>query len=198
MTPRWRRSVVNLWPVAPAGGTPNRRSVGGAHQRSAPVRPRHRLPAAMPVSRTRLLVERFAALGVPILLVNLVLPPLIVGGARLVGESPSAADVVAVHLLSIPYLFACAGVGLVCSVVFDRVSVAQRVALGATFALYLLESVLAGSDYEVVGAVTPMRYYDPNAVLLEGTYDLVGAGVLVGATVGLVAISAAWFERKDL
>lgn len=153
---------------------------------------------AMPVSRTRLLVERFAALGVPILLVNLVLPPLIVVGARLVGESPSVADVFAVHLLSVPYLFACAGIGLLCSVVFDRAAVAERVALGVTFALYLVESVLDGTDYEAVGAVAPMRYYDPNEVLLEGTYDLVAAGVLVAATVALVAVSAAWFERTDI
>jgi len=35
---------------------------------------------------------------------------------------------------------------------------------------------LSGTDAEAVGAIAPMRYYDPNAVLLEGTYDLAGAG----------------------
>lgn len=153
---------------------------------------------AMPISRSRLLVERFGALGVPILTVNLLVPPAIIGGSRLIDEPIAVADVLAAHLLSIPYLFACAGVGLVCSVVFDRVGIAQRVALGVTFGLFLLESLLEGSDYELIGAITPMRYYDPNAILLTSTYDFLGAGILVVMTGVLVVVSDRWFVRKDL
>ncbi|MCU4926041.1 ABC transporter permease [Halobacteria archaeon AArc-dxtr1] len=153
---------------------------------------------AMPVSRPRLLAERFAALGVPIITVNLLLPPIVLGAAWLIDESLPVTDVVAVHLLSIPYLFACAGIGIVCSVVFDRVSIAQRVALGVTFALFLAESVIEGTDYESLGAVAPMRYFDPNDVLLESTYDLTGAAILVAMTVALVLASQLWFVRKDL
>ncbi|SIR75795.1 ABC-2 type transport system permease protein [Natronorubrum thiooxidans] len=153
---------------------------------------------AMPVSRRRLLTEKFASLGVPIVIVNLLLPPVVLVGAWLIDESLSVADVFAVHLLSIPYLFACAGIGLVCSVVFDRSSIAQRVALGATFALFLMESVLEGTDYEAIGALTPMRYFDPNEILLEGTYDLVGAGILIAMTLLFVVGSQFWFARKDI
>lgn len=153
---------------------------------------------AMAVSRPRLLVERFAALGVPILMVNLVLPPVVLLGARLVDETMSVADVLAVHLLSVPYLFACAGIGILCSVAFDRAAIAQRVALGGTFGLYLTESLLDGTDYEAVGALTPMRYYDPNEVLIGGTYDLVAAAILVAMTLVLLGASAVWFRRKDL
>jgi ABC-2 type transport system permease protein len=153
---------------------------------------------SMPVSRQRLATERFAALGVPILLVNVVTPVVVLVSARLIGESLSVADVLALHLLSVPYLFACAGIGLLASVIFDRASIAQRVALGVTFALYLVESLLRGTDYESLGALAPMRYFDPNAVLLDGTYDLAGAAVLVGMTAVLLFASQAWFVRRDI
>ena len=153
---------------------------------------------AMPVSRPRLLAEKFAALAVPIVTVNVLMPPVVLAGGWLVDESMSVADVFAVHLLSIPYLFACAGIGILCSVAFDRVSIAQRVALGVTFVLFLGESLLEGTDYEAIGAISPARYYDPNEILLQGTYDLVGAGVLVAMTVALVVVSQVWFVRTDI
>jgi ABC-2 type transport system permease protein len=153
---------------------------------------------SMPVSRPRLASERFAALGVPILMVNIVTPIVVLGTARLIGESLSVVDILALHLLSIPYLFACAGIGLLASVVFDRASIAQRVALGATFGMYLLESMLTGTDYEILGGLAPMRYFDPNEVLLDGRYDLVGALVLIGMTAVLLLVSQVWFVRRDL
>jgi ABC-2 type transport system permease protein len=153
---------------------------------------------SMPVSRRRLLVEKFLALGVPILVVNVLTPVVVLVGARLVDESIAAGDVLAIHLLSIPFLFACSGIGLLASVLFDRASVAQRVALGATFGLYLVESLLGGTDYEAVGLIAPMRHFDPNTILLEGSYDLTGTAVLVGMTVALVVVSQAWFTRADI
>ena len=153
---------------------------------------------AMPVSRPRLLVERFASLAVPILSVNLSIPPVVLVGGWLIDEPLSVADVFAVHLLSVPYLFACAGIGVLCSVLFDRSGIAERAALGVTFALFLVESVLEGTDYEAVGAVAPMRYYDPNEILLEGTYDLLGVLVLLVMTAVLVGVSQFWFARKDI
>ncbi|SEW12067.1 ABC transporter permease subunit [Natrinema salifodinae] len=153
---------------------------------------------AMPLSRTRLVGERFAAMVVPIVVANLLPPIVVYVGAELIDESLSAADVLAVHLLSIPYLFACAGIGLVASVAVDRAGIAQRVALGVTFALFLSESLLSGTDAEAVGAIAPMRYYDPNEVLLEGTYDLAGAGILAAMTVVLLVASQLWFRRRDI
>lgn len=153
---------------------------------------------AMPVSRPRLVAEKFLAVGVPIVVVNALVAPVVIAGSYLIDEPLSVADVVVLHALAVPFLYACAGIGLVASVVFDRASVAQRVAIGVTFALYLGESLLTDTDYEVLGAVAPMRYFDPNAVLIDGTYDLLGAAVLVGVTVGLLVASQAWFTRRDI
>ncbi|QLG48747.1 ABC transporter permease subunit [Natrinema halophilum] len=153
---------------------------------------------AMPISRTRLVGERFAAVAVPVVVANLLPPIVVYVGAELIDEQLAAADVIAVHLFSIPYLFACAGIGLLASVVFDRAGIAQRVALGVTFALFLTESLLTGTDAEVVGAIAPMRYYDPNAILLEGSYDLAGAAILVAMTVALLVAAQLWFARADI
>ncbi|MFC4245697.1 ABC transporter permease [Natribaculum luteum] len=153
---------------------------------------------SLPISRARVVGEKFAALAVPIALVNVLTPVVVLVGAELIGESLSTVDLLVVHLLSIPYLFACAGIGLLASVVFDRTSIAQRVALGVTFGLFLLESLLADTDYEVVGAIAPMRYYDPNEILLEGTYDPVSAGVLLAMAAILLVASATWFTQIDV
>jgi ABC-2 type transport system permease protein len=153
---------------------------------------------AMPVSRSRLLAEKFAALAVPILTVNVLTPVVVLGTALALDLEVGVLDVLALHLLSIPYLFACAGIGLLASVGFDRASVAQRVALGVTFGLYLLSSLLRGTDLEWLGAIAPMRYFEPNQILLQSTYDLAGVAILVGMTALLLAASGAWFARRDV
>jgi len=52
--------------------------------------------------------------------------------------------------------------------------------------------------YEVVGTIAPLRYFDPNDVLLDGTYDLFGAVVLLGMTLPLIVGSHLWFVRRDI
>jgi ABC-2 type transport system permease protein len=86
----------------------------------------------------------------------------------------------------------------VASVVVDRASVAQRVAGGLVFALFLVESLVSATDYGWLGAVAPARYYDPTAVLVDGAYDLAGAAILLAGTGVLVAAALAWFRVRDI
>lgn len=153
---------------------------------------------SLPVRRSRVVVEQYLSLLVPLSAVNVVTPAVVYVGALLVDETLSLADLLAVHVLSVPYLLACAAIGLAASVVFDRATVAQRVAMVVVFGLFLVESVLVGTDYEAVGALSPTRYYDPTAVLVRGEYDLAGAAILLVATAALVAASAAWFTYTDV
>jgi ABC-2 type transport system permease protein len=153
---------------------------------------------AMPISRPQLLSERFGSLIVPVLAVNSLVPVVVLLGGRLIGESVPTSDLLAVHLLSVPYLFACASIGVCCSVSVSRASIAERLALGVTFFLFLLESLVEGTGYDFAGAVAPMRYYSPNRILLDGSYDLTGVGVLVIATAGLLMLSQFVFVRRDI
>jgi len=152
---------------------------------------------SLPVSRERVVVERFLALAVPVAVVNAVVAVVVLAAAA-VGEPLSTADLLAVHALSVPYLFACAAVGLACSAVASRAAPAQRAALGLTFGLYLVESLAGDTALEPVGALAPTRYFDPSAVLVDGTYDVAGAAVLLAMTAALVAAAAAWFARRDV
>lgn len=153
---------------------------------------------SLPVSRVRLLAERFAALSVPLVAVNVVTPVAVYASAQFVDASVDAADLVAVHALSVPYLLACGAVGLVFSVLLDRENRAQRAALGLLFGVFLLDSALTNTDLEWLGAVAPMRYYDPSEIMVESTYDLAGAAVLLAATAALVAVALVAFRRKDV
>lgn len=153
---------------------------------------------SLPVTRTRLLLEKFAALLVPVAVLNALVPAVVYAGVLAIGESISLADLVALHLLSVPYLLTTAGVGLLCSVAVDRASIAQRIAMAVVFGLFLVDSVVTGTDYSWLGAVAPSRYFDPSRILVHGEYDVGGAAVLTAAAVGLVALSAAWFSRKNV
>jgi ABC-2 type transport system permease protein len=153
---------------------------------------------ATPVSRRRLVLEKFLSLSVPIVLVNLFGLLFVYGGAVLVDESIAIADLAAVHLLSIPYLYVCASVGLLLSVVLSRADVAQRGGIAAVFALFLLDTVSLGTDYEWLGKLSPTRYFDPTDILVEGTYDVGGALVLSAATVLLVLASLLRFQQRDV
>jgi ABC-2 type transport system permease protein len=153
---------------------------------------------AMPVSRPRLLAERFGSLIVPAVAANSLAPLVILVGGRLIDESVPLGELLAVHLLSLPYLFTCASIGVVCSVAVSRASIAQRVALGVTFFLFLLESLVEGTEYEPVGAIAPMRYFSPNEILLDGSYSVVNVGVLVIMTGVALLASQFLFLRRDI
>lgn len=154
---------------------------------------------SLPITRRRLLLERFGTLLVPILLLNTVVPVVLYGAILAVGESIDLTGLLAVHALSVPYLLCCGSLGLLLSVLLPRADVANRVALGGIFALFLIDSITAiTTDYEWVGLVSPSRYYDPSDILVQGTYDLAGAGLLLAATAVVVGVAIYRFERADI
>jgi ABC-2 type transport system permease protein len=153
---------------------------------------------AAPVSRRRVVVEKFLSLVPSVVVLNLVVGVLVYGAVVAVGESMPVADLAMAHLLSIPYLLACGAIGLLLSVLTDDADVAKRGGLGAIFGLFLLETISQSADVGWLGAISPTRYYDPTAILVTGEYDWAGAAILLGGTAALVAVSAWWFRRTDI
>ncbi|WP_340100863.1 ABC transporter permease subunit [Salinibaculum salinum] len=153
---------------------------------------------ALPVTRSKILLEKFAALLVPIVVVSVVLPVVVYLGVVAIGETISVSDLLMAHVLSVPYLLTTAAVGLLASVWFDRTSLAQRAAMGLVFGLFLIDSVVTNTDFADLGVLSPTRYYDPAAVLVQSEYDLAGAAILLVATMLLVGASRAYFRRKDI
>lgn len=156
------------------------------------------LVLAAPLSRTRLVVEKFLALLVPLVVVNLVAFLAVAVGVQLVDEPLNLANLAAVHAVSIAYLLCCGAIGLCLSVVIDGGRTAKRAAVGVVLALWLLESLVTGSEFEFLGLLTPMAYFDPPAILVEGTVDPLSVGVLAAATAVLFAVSHRLFVGTDV
>ena len=153
---------------------------------------------ATSVSRKRALVETYLAALVPILALNIAMPVVVLGGLIAIDESLSLANLVALHALAVPYLLLTAAIGLLLSVLLRRSDLAQRGGLAVIFMLFVLDSVTAGTDVEWLGALSPTRYYAPGDILVDGTYDVGGAVLLLVAAAILVVVSAEYFSRMDL
>lgn len=150
------------------------------------------------VSREQVVAEKFLAVLTPIIVVNVVVLTVVSAGTRLVGEPVPAADLVAVHALSVPYLLCCAALGVFASVAAPSRRTAEGTAAVVVVGTFLIEGVTAGTDLAWMAAIAPMNYYDTVAVLTESEYDLVGAGVLLAATAVLLVASQQWFARRDV
>ncbi|UPM44342.1 ABC transporter permease subunit [Halocatena salina] len=162
-------------------------------------RDRMDLLLSFPVSRSRLLLEKYSSLLPPIVVFNVVVGVVVYGSAVAIGESIDPIHLLLVHALSIPYLLACAAVGTVFTVLLDRADTAKRGAIGLVFALFLLESVTANAErLDWVGKLSPTQYYDPSEILVEGTYALADSGVLLVTTVVLLLCSQLLFKRRDI
>lgn len=153
---------------------------------------------AAPISRTKVLLGKYLGLLVPIVVLNVVIPLVIYGGSVLVDDPIALADLAALHALSVPYLLMWAAFGLLVGVVVRRGRTAGRAAMGVVFATWLLESFVTATDFEWVGAISPMRYFDPADILVNGEYGVTGAALLLVVAVVFVAASQTVFSRSDL
>ena len=157
------------------------------------------LTLSNPVSRESVILQKFASLWVPLLVLNAGFLVVVLTGAALIGESLDLGAMVMVHLLSLPYLLVCAGIGLVFSVVLDREGNAQVSALGMVFLLWLVEGLShSQEDFEWVGAFTPHRYFDPAAILVDEEYAFLDAGLLLVVFLILLSVAVVSFVRRDI
>lgn len=174
-------------------------SLGGG-MIAADVRSRRMdLALANPISRESVIVQKVAALLVPLLVLNVGVALVVIAGGIIIDEPLSPLAVTMVHLLSVPYFLVCAAIGLVISVRIDRVRTARFAALGLVFVLWFVDGITRLSpDFEWIGAITPSRYYDPTAILVREEYAVVDALVLLVVFIALVAIATVLFVRRDI
>lgn len=152
-----------------------------------------------PVTRESVVLQKFGALWVPLVLLNVALFVVLVIGSVLLGETIDIVGLLIALLLAVPYLLTCAAIGMVLSVATDRINVAQAVAIGAVLILWLLEGVSElDPAYEILGYITPSRYYNPSAILVRGEYAIVDGMILLLATGVLLAVASIIFIRRDL
>jgi len=153
---------------------------------------------ATPVSRRRVVVEKYLSLFVPIFLLNLVVPLFVYAGLIAIDESVDVTNLLLLHLFSIPYLALTAALGMVLSVLLKRADIAQRGGLALLFFLFIVESVTTNTDFDWIGAISPSRYFDPASILVDGDVDVAGSLILIAAAIALVIISAEIFRNSDV
>ncbi|MDJ1434595.1 ABC transporter permease subunit [Halostagnicola sp. A-GB9-2] len=152
-----------------------------------------------PVSRESVVLQKVAALWVPLVVVNVGLLVVLLAGANVLGESLDPIDLGVALLLSVPYLLVCAGVGIVLSVTVDRVETAQASALGLVFVLWLVDGLSnMGPDFGWVGQFTPSRYVTPTDVLVHEEYAYGEAGILLAVFFVLLGLAVFIFTRRDI
>ena len=81
---------------------------------------------------------------------------------------------------------------------FKRADIAQRLALGIVFALWIIESVSRTVDQEWLGTLSPSRYYNPSEILVLQHAEWMDALVLIVMSVVLLTAAVVIFKRKDL
>ncbi|WP_313696201.1 ABC transporter permease subunit [Halorarum halobium] len=153
---------------------------------------------AAPISRSRLVREEFLSLLVPILAVNVVTPIVLYVGSVVIGDPLVVANLVVLHALAVPYLLCCGAVGFAASAFLRDESLARYASMGALLVAFLVETLLIGTDYEVLGVIAPMNYFDPTEILVEGTFDFAGGAILLAAAAALVLAGQWRFERVDV
>lgn len=153
---------------------------------------------AAPISRTDVLLGKFLALLVPIVGINAIIPVVLYTGAALVDQPLDPQDLLFVHALSIPYLLCCGAIGIVIAVVVRRGQFSKRASAGAIVAMWMSGAFVARTNLEWLSALTPMHYFDPPAILIDGSYNIVGGGILLVVTVVLLFVSHMIFVREDI
>ncbi len=157
------------------------------------------LTLAGPVSRESVVLQKVAALLVPLVGLNVGLLAVLLVGVTILGESIDFVSLAMAHLLGVPYLLVCAGIGIVFSVVLQKAETAQATALGLTFMLWLVDGLSQmNPDFEWVGGLTPSRYYDPSAILVREEYAFLDAGVLLVMFLVLLGVTTVIFTRRDI
>jgi ABC-2 type transport system permease protein len=153
---------------------------------------------AYPVSRSSLVLQKFAGIAVVILCLGGALWLVIWAGAILVDMEVSAARLVAVtvSLMLLTLFFAALALAIGC--VSGRRSLSLGVCAAAALGAYLLNSLA-----QLAGWLEPFRilspfYYFIDADPLRHGLNLTHAAVLLVASIILLAIAVPVFQRRDI
>lgn len=157
------------------------------------------LTLSNPISRESVVVQKLLSLWAPLAILNIGVYAILMVGSIVIDEALDPVALAMVHLLSIPYLLVCTGIGLVLSVGLAHPRSSKAASVALVLVLWLVDAVSRMSpDYRWIGDVTPSRYYEHTAILVRAEYDLLNAGLLLIVFVVLVVIATAWFIRRDI
>lgn len=152
-----------------------------------------------PVSRTKVVLEKFFGLVPMILIVNFAVMGTVYGLAPIVGESIEFYNLLLTHLVSIPYFLSIVGIGVLVSTFIDKKMKASITAMGIVVAMYVIESLsLLAPEVEDMGLMSIAHYFDPSELLINGELDVLDPIILAIVTAVSLSIAVVHFEERDL
>lgn len=150
-----------------------------------------------PVSRTRIITQKLAAVMAQILILNLLVAAVTVGGCFLVGET---AEMATVALLLLSYLLLQMEIS---AITFGVSAFIRRGGLGIGFGIAILfyfMNIIANltGDLEFLKYLTPFGYTDSGYIIENGAMKM--EYLAIGAAFAAIGIAAAFvrYRRKDI
>jgi ABC-2 type transport system permease protein len=152
-----------------------------------------------PVSRARVVLEKFLGLIPAIILMNIAVPLAILGCLKYINEAVNVNYLFYTHAASIFYLCAVCALGLLFSVIFDETRRANAVAIGVVFGMYIMEILsIISEKYSALGKISIVHYYDPGEILVHHTVEASDSVVLFFLTAVFLVAAVIYFERRDI
>jgi ABC-2 type transport system permease protein len=154
---------------------------------------------ANPVSRTRILLEKYLALVVMLVLVNVALFIGVAGGAFYIGEALDIKWVVYAHIFSMPYLLVVGSYSTLLSVIFDDSRRTSYVGFGILMGSFIINSLsITSQKYAQINRITLFYYYDVGKILVLHEVNWGHTLFLCALAVLFLVIAVIWFKRKDI
>lgn len=152
-----------------------------------------------PVSRKKLVLEKFLGLVPMVLIINFAVMGTVYGLAPVIGESVNFYNLLLTHLMSIPYFLSIVGIGVLISTLIDKKMKASITTMGVVVAMYVVESLsLLSPEVKDLGLVSIVHYYDPSELLVHGNPDVLNSIALSIIMIVTVTLAAVHFEKKDI
>lgn len=152
-----------------------------------------------PVSRARVVLEKFLGLLPAIILMNVATPVVILGCLKYINEAIDMTYLFYTHFVSIFYLGAICALGVLLSVIFDETRRANVLAIGVVSGMYIMEILsLISEKYAALGKISVIHYYDPGEILVHHTIEITDVVILLIMTAMLLTAAVLYFEKRDI
>jgi ABC-2 type transport system permease protein len=154
---------------------------------------------ANPVSRTRILLEKYGAMIVMVVMIDVALFIEVIAGLAYIGEETDIEWLVYTHMLFMPFLLAVGSYSTFLSTLFDDTRRAMSVGLGILLGSFLLDSIsLTRERYASISKVTLFHYFDPGMNLILHEVEWNHVIILCVVAIAFLAAAVVWFNKKDI
>lgn len=152
-----------------------------------------------PISRRRLVLEKFLGLAPAIILINIATPIVVLGCAKYINETINVTYLFYTHFASVLYLCAVCALGLLFSVIFDETRRANVLAMVVIFVMYFMNTLSHLSEkYSAIGKISISHYYDPGEILVHHNIEVTDTVILFFITAVLLMAAVIYFEKRDI